>query len=68
VEERFDSLPPAERARRYRARSAEALAQAKAMPAGDLRDQFVEIAIGWARLADHCEFLAGGGPDPYGTK
>jgi hypothetical protein len=36
------------------------------MHSGELRDQFVEIAIGWARLADHCEFLAGGSVDPYG--
>jgi hypothetical protein len=68
LEESFESLPPAERARRYRARSAEALANAKAMPAGEMRDQFVEIAIGWARLADHCDFLARAGPDPYGKK
>lgn len=68
VDEPLHHLPPAERARRYRARSAEALARAKGMAAGDLRDQFVEVAISWARLADHCEFLAGNAPDPYGKK
>jgi hypothetical protein len=51
-------LPPAERARRYRALAAEALEQAQSLPAGDKRDWYVDMALGWATLAQNCEKLS----------
>jgi hypothetical protein len=52
-------LPPAERARRYRALAAEALVRAQALPKGPDRDTYVSMALGWATLAQSCEKAAG---------
>jgi hypothetical protein len=57
-------LPPAERARRYRALAAEALARAQALPGGSERDTYVSMALGWATLAQNCEKLADELEDP----
>jgi len=51
-------LPPAERARRYRALAAEALARAQSLARGAERDTYVSMAMGWASLAQNCEKLA----------
>jgi hypothetical protein len=57
-------LPPAERARRYRALAAEALARAQTLPKGSERDTYVSPAMGWASLAQNCEKLARELEDP----
>jgi hypothetical protein len=57
-------LPPAERARRYRALAAEALTRAQALPRGAERDTYVSMALGWATLAENCEKLAREVEDP----
>jgi uncharacterized membrane protein len=51
-------LPPAIRARRYRALAAEALARAQTLPKGPDREIYVSMAMGWASLAQSCEKLA----------
>jgi hypothetical protein len=51
-------LPAAERAKRYRALAAEALERAQSLPSGDKRDWYVDMALGWATLAQNCERLA----------
>ena len=51
-------LPPADRARRYRALAAEALARAQTLPKGSERETYVSMAMGWATLAQNCEKLA----------
>ena len=51
-------LPAAERARRYRALAAEALAHAQRLPKGPERETYVSMAMGWASLAQNCEKLA----------
>jgi hypothetical protein len=50
-------LPPSERASRYRALAAEALEHAQSLPPGDKRDWYVDMALGWATLAQNCEKL-----------
>lgn len=57
-------LPPAERARRYRALAAEALTRARSLPTGAERDTYVSMAMGWASLAQNCEKLADELEDP----
>jgi hypothetical protein len=51
-------LPPAERAGRYRELAAEALARAQSLPTGPQREMYVNMALGWATLAQNCEKLA----------
>ena len=51
-------LPPAERAKRYRVLAAEALEQAQSLPPGDKREWYVDMALGWATLAQNCEKIA----------
>lgn len=48
------SLPPEERAKYYRALSADALQRAVAAPEGEIRETYVTLAMGWARLAEVC--------------
>ena len=50
-------LPPAERAKRYRILASEALMRAHALPAGEQREVYVSMAMGWATLAENCEKL-----------
>lgn len=51
-------LPPSERAKQYRALAAESLQKAQNLPPGDKRDWYVDMALGWATLAQNCEKLA----------
>ena len=51
-------LPPAERAGRYRELAAQALARAQSLPSGPQRETYVNMALGWATLAQNSEKLA----------
>ncbi|MFL6688775.1 MAG: hypothetical protein ACJ8IR_01100 [Alphaproteobacteria bacterium] len=44
--------------------ASEALMRAHALPAGEQREVYVSMAMGWATLAENCEKLAGESETP----